>query len=140
METQSKEQKLGVFGDRLRTSLARVQKRGGAMLERVEARARAGQERWREDLLVTPREMRRAFKRILLRARKALDLPSRSELLAIGQRLEQIDRKLRKLEEARAADVKKLKRNIKSAVHVAKQAKASLKSKTKPKTAKNGES
>src|SRR5690242_8620853 len=129
MQRHQNEAKLGAFGDRLRTSLARVQRRGEEMLVSVERGARKQQARWREELTVTPREVRIAIERALVRFRQALDLPSRSEVLALGQRLEGIDRKLRKLEEARASDVKKLKRNIKSAVHVAKQAKANGKSK-----------
>lgn len=75
--------------DRLRGGFALVQTR----FESVEERARA---RW----IGIPTQARSAFDKLVERVRQTLDLPSRSELQSLVERIEALDAKLEALESA----------------------------------------
>lgn len=71
------------LGDRFRTRAKEVR----AQLDAAEARAK---ERWSQ----VPDKLRGAFQQAVLKVRVGLDLPSRSELNSLSERLDQLDQKL----------------------------------------------
>jgi Poly(hydroxyalcanoate) granule associated protein (phasin) len=82
-DTSTQSETSGTFGDRFRLRAKEVK----AQLDAAEARAKA---RWAE----VPGKLRSAFAGTVSKVRVGLDLPSRSEVSSLAQRLEELDRKL----------------------------------------------
>lgn len=87
------------LGARLKTRLALVS-----------ARAAAAEKSAREGWLEVPDKLRAALQAIARRVRSGLDVPSRREVAELADRLDDIDRKLARIEALRKSDAQTLSR------------------------------
>jgi hypothetical protein len=96
--TSSVEECQGGLAARLRHALVVAQNRT-VITDRLSALERALRERYG----AIPEQLRDAVSRLVERARVALDIPSRTEITALLERIEAIDSKLHDIERSRAA-------------------------------------